>query len=391
MEKVKKRDTNIELLRIICIVMIIALHYIQHGGIFEYELQNTTGYHILTVIKIFFLVSVNCFFLITGYYYAKTKFNTKKILLLWGKTILYSVLIYIICLIFDYKHIGGPTEFIQSFFPILTASYWFLTIYIALFFVIPLLNMILNQITKKQLQFVLTFFIVSHGILSFIFTDYKDNIISHFSLAIMMYLLGAYIKQYIPKKKKNFYLPIYITTCLISILGYQIITKIHQNVDMIIINNLWENWFDFTTIFNIISSITLFLFFVNISINKQKINKLIMAVAPSVVSIYMIHENHVSRHWWKELLNTQAYTNTYYIIPHLILCVIGVFLGCLIIDKIRGIITKQILKSKKMQNFNIKIDAFCEKINIIANDKREKIKELESCQEKAQRKVQEKL
>lgn len=382
MEKIKKRDTNIELLRIICIVMIIALHYIQHGGNFEYELQNTTGYHILTVIKIFFLVSVNCFFLITGYYYAKTKFNTKKILLLWGKTILYSVLIYIVCLIFDYQHIGGPTEFIQSFFPILTASYWFLTIYIALYFVIPFLNMILNQISKKQLQFILLFFIISHGVLSFIFTDYKNNMISHFSLAIMMYLLGAYIKQYIPKRKKNFYLPMYITTCLISILGYQIITKIHQNIDFIIINNLWENWFDFTTFLNILSSLFLFLFFLNISINKERINKIIMNVAPSVVSIYMIHENHVSRHWWKELLNTQAYTDTYFIIPHLILCVIGVFLGCLIIDKIRCLITKQILKSRRIQEFNKKIDKFCEKINKIANDKKETIKEIESCQER---------
>lgn len=44
MQKVKKRDTNFELLRIIAMFMIVTLHYTQNSGVLEnngtYTLQN---------------------------------------------------------------------------------------------------------------------------------------------------------------------------------------------------------------------------------------------------------------------------------------------------------------------------------------------------------------
>ena len=62
------RKSNIELLRIILIIMIITLHYLNGGigGALSNTNPNTFNYYLITFIESLCIVAVNVFIIITG-------------------------------------------------------------------------------------------------------------------------------------------------------------------------------------------------------------------------------------------------------------------------------------------------------------------------------------
>ena len=162
MQKVKKRDTNFELLRIIAMFMIVTLHYTQNSGVLEnngtYTLQNIFFIFLNTVCS----VGVNCFVLISGYYLITSKFKIQKIIHLWGLVLFYSLGIYLLYKITNHSVVNpmSSVETIYVFTPVLNVHYWFIVPYLALYIVFPFLNKMINTLNQKQLKVILIIFFV---------------------------------------------------------------------------------------------------------------------------------------------------------------------------------------------------------------------------------------
>ena len=74
MKQITKRDSNFELLRIICMVLIVIHHFSVHGGYFT-ETQGTLPFN-ATLIDLFAMggrLGVNIFVLISGYFLINSK------------------------------------------------------------------------------------------------------------------------------------------------------------------------------------------------------------------------------------------------------------------------------------------------------------------------------
>ena len=145
--QVKERDINIELLRVIAMFMIVAIHAIGHSGLYLSHDLSVYNKVLIRFLDSLVTVGSSLFILISGYYMIGKKLNLKKILNLWGKTILYSVAIYIIFLLLDKK-----VYTFETIFPVLTEKYWFITAYITLYFLAPIINIGLNKLTKNQFK-----------------------------------------------------------------------------------------------------------------------------------------------------------------------------------------------------------------------------------------------
>lgn len=78
----KKRESNLELMRIIMMLLIIAHHYVVNSGITSlYNFSNITGNMIfLQCIGFSGKIMINCFILITGYFSIKGKFSFEKVI-----------------------------------------------------------------------------------------------------------------------------------------------------------------------------------------------------------------------------------------------------------------------------------------------------------------------
>lgn len=72
------RDSNFELLRLVLILMIICLHYFKYGGVFHTLTPSDSNYYSAYGLESLFIIAVDCFILITGYYQINGKFKLKK-------------------------------------------------------------------------------------------------------------------------------------------------------------------------------------------------------------------------------------------------------------------------------------------------------------------------
>ena len=147
----KERNSNIELLRIVSIILIVISHYVVHG----IGIENLNAMP-LSITKVFLqaLVLGNLgtilFVLISGYYLINSKeIKLKKIIKLILQVVFYSSVIYIV-LVLLHKEPFTFKNLIIAFFPITFKTYWFATAYIILYIFHPFINRFLNSLKQKE-------------------------------------------------------------------------------------------------------------------------------------------------------------------------------------------------------------------------------------------------
>ena len=81
-----KRNYGIDALRSVSMFMVVVMHVLSKGGIFqvvEKRGEITPDYLVAWFLEIFCFVSVNCFALITGYFGVKGKYRYANLATLW--------------------------------------------------------------------------------------------------------------------------------------------------------------------------------------------------------------------------------------------------------------------------------------------------------------------
>lgn len=369
---VKTREANMELLRIVAMLMVITLHCVGRGLLLSNPVVSNVNLLLIQFLDSFSLTANSLFILLTGYYGVGKKFNLQKILSLWGKTLFYSILIFTIYSILDLK-----TNFLNSFFPVFSGAYWFITSYIALYFIMPFLNISINKFSQKQCKFLIIFLVILMGVIRIIFNP-ADLFSSTFIHMIVIYIIGAYIKKYVKIEPNKQY---FIKYVLMSILFTVAITILNVLVRIVpktldvwtIIFNILSSFRNFINIILVYMAILLFMKFKTINIKSNKLSKLILYISPSVFSIYIIHDNvHLRDMIWQKFSFINL-ANSWLMIPYIILAILIVFTVCLAIDLIRrGIYTglKKIkIINKGIQKINEQIDKLNTKINCIFESK----------------------
>ncbi len=151
MQGEKIRKSNIELLRIVCMLMLIAHHYVVHGGaigISEHTMNRTIAMMVLPAGKICF----NCFVAISTWFLVNSKFKATKFLKVW-----FQVLFYNLVVLAGVQIIGGAEsgityrQWIGAFLPIIGNSHGYAAAYLAFYLSLPFLEMVKIKINKNQL------------------------------------------------------------------------------------------------------------------------------------------------------------------------------------------------------------------------------------------------
>lgn len=365
---VKAREANMELLRIVAMLMVITLHCVGRGLLLSNSVISNVNLLLIQFLDSFSLTANSLFILLTGYYYIGKKFNLRKILSLWGKTLFYCILIFTIYSILNLK-----TNFLNSFFPVFSGAYWFITSYIALYFIMPFLNIAINKFSQKQCKFLIIFLVILMGVIRIIFNP-ADLFNSTFMHMIVIYIIGAYIKKYVKIEPNKQYFIKYVLVAIIFTVAITILNVlvhiVPKTLDVwIIIANILSYFRNFINIILVYMAILLFMKFKTINIKSNKLSKLILYISPSVFSIYIIHDNvHLRDMIWQKFSFINL-ANSWLMIPYIILAILIVFTVCLAIDLIRrGIYTglKKIkIINKGIQKINEQIDKLNTKINCI--------------------------
>ncbi len=148
---VDKRNYGIDLLRICSMLMVVLLHVLGAGGILGGAEKLSLNYEIAWLLETAAYCAVNCYALISGYVGHKSTQKFANIGLLWLQVVLCSVGIHLIFALINPGNIDGIT-LLRAFFPVINNYAWYFTCYVALFFLMPLLNHAINTMTEGHLK-----------------------------------------------------------------------------------------------------------------------------------------------------------------------------------------------------------------------------------------------
>ena len=85
------RKSNFELLRIICMIMVVLLHSIGHSGIIYNTNIDSFNFIIFMILESISIVSVNVYILISGYFGISSNFKLDRIIRIYKQVLFYSI------------------------------------------------------------------------------------------------------------------------------------------------------------------------------------------------------------------------------------------------------------------------------------------------------------
>ena len=332
-----KRDSNIELLRIVAIIMVITLHYLNPnmGGALASINKGQNNYYFIYTVESFCIVAVNLFVLITGYFMGSTKsIKLNKVAKILFLAYFYGVILYLVSVIIGANNFGYG-EIFRAINIKLSDGYWYIKTYIILCLLAPFINVTLDSIDKKNHRLLIMILILFFSVWPSFFSEAPRNDQGYGIINfVLLYIIGNYIKKYIVLNKKYFvYLGGYIACSMIT--------------TFCSIFNLGEYW-NYNFIFNIIGAIFLFLTFLKIRIYSKLVNY----ISSFVLVVYIMDVNkYIVRLLYNNILDCKTYYYSKYFIVHMIGSVIVIFLVFILIEILRRIIFKVILKCLKLLKY----------------------------------------
>lgn len=355
----KKRLNNIELLRIISMLMILILHLLRFGGLLDTYQDFSIRSLLVWGLESFCFVAVNCYVLISGYFLVDSKFKFRKIFTLWLEVLFYSLIIYL-GLLFMHKTKFSIKTLLTSIFPILLKNYWFITVYIILYALSPFLNKLVHSLSKQQYMYLIAIILIFFSLWATIISPSETlNYGGSYSISwfICLYLIAGFLKKFYKDNsiKSIILLCVYFMLSIINMLAYFFIKKF--NITFFSPDFLY-NYHSITVV---LAAISLFLFFKNLKIKNNIINKIIVFFAPTTFGIYLIHENPNIRLLLWNKFSFITHENLIEMIFFIIIIPIILFILFSLFDKVRNIIFGLFSKLIK-NNKSIKV---CEKLEDI--------------------------
>ena len=285
----KKRDYNVDLFRVLATIFVVILHVLGQGGILDKASPDGALYWIAWLLEIMALCAVNCFALISGYIMVNKTIKLKNILGLWFQVFFYSLLISALIFVVI-PEARSFKNLVLAFLPILGKQWWYASTYFALFFLIPILNAAINNISKKTFEKFLLVILVGVCIVDCVIP--KDPFVFNNGYSViwlmLLYFFGAYIRKYDLKEK---------ITASKSALAFAILIVltwlskicIHYATKMILGEAMLDDTFvSYISITIVLAAVSLFLFCLNVKINNV-FQKVVLFFAPATFGVYLIH------------------------------------------------------------------------------------------------------
>jgi surface polysaccharide O-acyltransferase-like enzyme len=329
----KVRESNFELLRLVCMFFILMHHFVVHGlHAAGYPNDEITGLGIMT--DSFTIIAVNCYILISGYFGIKASY--KGAFRLYVMCVFYAVVITTSSAFFRNEY--NIKDFMLSFFPFLNGgNLWFIQCYFYLFLLSPTLNSAVEKCNKKEHLILLLLW----SIVVFYFGFLGRNTGFTMFNFIFLYLVGRFIALYTQNvsttKKKMMYLGIYFFCSLVIAGTVIILSSLGIDKDMI-----WLFAYTYGSPLVMFSAVAFFLFFRTLNFKSKVVNW----CSTSALAVYLIHENEHINHWIYAYIGKigSQIGNSGLLAICLVLLALGVLVTCILIDKLRMLITNPIEK-----------------------------------------------
>ena len=326
-----QRQSNIELLRIVAMVIIVAHHFAVHSG-FDFSTDSITINRLwIQFIKIGGKIGVDVFVLISGFFLISSQaIKTSKILKLWGQIFFYSIAIFVVFIALGIEPFSIK-ETIKHLAPVTFSQWWFASTYFVLYILSPYINTLLRTFNNRQYIGFLVLILLCWCIIpTFTGQSFQSNDLLWF---IFLYSLAGYYKLYKPQinLSASKLIALSFLCTILTFLSAVIFDILGTKISIFGTNATF--FYDMQRLPILIVSVLLFIGFLKLNIRH---NKIINIISSATFGVYLIHDNRYVRSFlWKTLFQNKSFADSNMLILHSIFVIAIVFIGCTIIELIR--------------------------------------------------------
>lgn len=378
----KKRMVNIEILRLLAMMMVVSLHYLAKGEL----LEKLTGAlsakgHLAWILESFSIAAVDVYVLISGYFLVEMGFRCKRVISLVLQVMFYTCLLPVLLVLTGILPVGEITFYniLQCIFPTNMLHYWFVSAYVLMFLFTPVLNAAVHGMGKKQLQMAIVILLIMESLSKTVIPVRLelDNLGYDAYWFMVVYLIAAYIRLYgIPflerkDKKGDRAVLCYIGACL----GMYALTMLIRGAYLLTgqFENFIESAYGYNHLLTIGAAVTLFYVFKNreermqaecVGTEKGKqelikegeteeqnaadargyLSRFICRIAPCSLGVYLLHEQVNIRYLWPFWLGADRCTSAFSLLWHWAAAILTVMVIGLTVDYIRSLLFKGVGK-----------------------------------------------
>ncbi len=345
----KNRMANMEVLRILAMMMVIMLHYLTKGQVLP-AMTGALGVngYAAWILETLSIVSVNVYMLISGYFLTEGRFRCSRLLQLVCQVLFYSLLIPPVLMAAGLLPAGIPDLYrlIQYVLPVEMNQYWFATAYVMLYLFTPILRCAVRHMKKAQLKgtiiLLLLFMSVNKSVLPVRLT--VDELGYDALWFVCVFLCAAYMRLYgirwFDRASKG--VLGYLAGCA-GILGVTLVVRV-----LYLLTGKFEDFllatYHYNHILNLFAAISLFYAFYYWKIKEGFWANVARKVAPYTFGVYLLHEQVEIRFLWPKWLGATADTGLLSFVMRSILSVLIVFAAGVMVDMVRSLIFRWIGK-----------------------------------------------
>lgn len=331
------RNSSLDLLRIVSMMMVIGLHFFNHGGLLgESPVPGSANWYLVNLIYSLCYVCVNCFVLLSGYFQCEASFKLKRVVSTWLQAAVYSVGIY-----FLYSILKGTfslSELLNNGLVVTMQRYWFVSSYIIMYALSPFLNCAIAQMSKRMHFLCCCVLLGLFSVLSNIFyiSDFAYLVGGYSPIWFCtLYITAAYIRKHVPVNGNHRIPALMMYFLCASVIAIERFAAIAITPMIFGSVKLYSLFYSNNSIMTAAASIALLLFFRSIEIKNTLAEKAIRFFAPLAFGVYLIHDHIITRQIIWNWLKPAVLHNSFFIVPYFILCVTGIFLICSLIEWLR--------------------------------------------------------
>lgn len=352
--KLKQRNFGIDLLKIISMLFVVILHVMGKGGVLNAVEPGSNKYIASWLIEIGAYCAVNCFALASGYTGFRSSRRPSNLLLLWLKVLVYSVGITV-CFAAIAPEVVAPEQWKAALLPTMFQQYWYFTAYFCLFFFMPLLNIAINKLTRKELLVTAGGIIFVFSILPAISGTDIFKVSGGYSAVWLMalYVVGGYVGKYhvLPSMTPFKCLAVYAASVSVTLLALVFLQG--QNMKMLAGGDASTVLISYTSPTIFVCGISLLMFFERLAIESSPLKKSIAFLVPLSFSVYLIHTHPlIFEHVIKGAFTWIADERALFILPLVLASAFGIYFVCTAID----FIVSKLFAILKVNTFARRID-----------------------------------
>ncbi len=335
----QKRDSGIDLMKIVSMLMIVVLHILGTGGGMPIP-NNTPARYAGELVRIACVGAVNCFAMASGYLMNHRQFKVKNMLSVWLAAVFYMLLFSTAFQIVRPETMGIK-QWIKAIFPVTFSQYWYVTAYIVMSAFLPVILPGLEKLSVRQLTKVSGTLLLFTSVLSML-NDmcYLNSGYSALWLMVM-FIIGYTVARLREAGHRFKYRWISLAAyflCVGLTFGGTVILQGSLG-EWLGVGSYWLAAYNSPTV--VLASVFLFCYLTSLSIKKKRVIGALEMLGSLTLGVYLIHTNPLV--WTYVLTGAFAWLQQFqaqYIYIYIYILVLGagalaIFAVCTMVEYIR--------------------------------------------------------